>query len=401
MQLQYDQFQIDAIMAAAAGGDIIITGGAGTGKTSIIKAIAENRNGGVMLTAPTGKAAARLREATGFDASTVHRALGYDGEEFRGAIAAKFNVPLIVDEASMMDSNLMAHVIAQEPPQLILVGDDAQLPPVGAGQPFHDLLRLRRDRVRRLEICHRNKEAVHAAALAIREGRRPMAQKTESETFSMMQTGDGERTQEFIVNWFRTGALDPFQDVVLACRYGEEDGSGDIRGLNAAIMQAVNPHEPGERWRKRDRVMCNKNFSALDVWNGDMGTVTDVDTDGRAWVELDRAREAGPLLLDRDVAKEFVHAWALSVHKSQGSQWRRVVFVCLRKHVHMLNRALVYTAVTRAKAGCVVCGELDAFYGGINRVAGKQTVLQELGRKAEPAPEPVAERMPTEEEVFG
>lgn len=399
--MQYDTYQIEAITAAAQGRDLIITGGAGTGKTSIIKAIAENRNGSVMLTAPTGKAAARLREATGFDASTVHRALGYDGEEFRAAAACKFNVPMIVDEASMLDSCLLAHVVAQNPPQLILVGDDAQLPPVGAGQPFHDLLRLRRDRVKRLEICHRNKEAVHAAALAIREGQRPVAQKTESESFALMQTGDGERTQDFIVNWFRTGQLDPALDVVLACRYGEEDGAGDIRGLNAAIMQQVNPHELGERWRRNDRVMCGKNFSAVDVWNGDMGTVKDVDTDGRAWVELDRVRDAGPLLLDRDLAKEFTHAWALSVHKAQGSQWRRVVFVCLRKHVHMLNRALVYTAVTRAKAGCVVCGELDAFYSGINRVAGKQTVLQELGRKAEPVRETPAEREVTEEEIFG
>jgi len=396
----YDDFQRDAIAAAALGKDLIITGGAGTGKTSIIRQIAENRNGAVMLTAPTGKAAARLREATGFHAQTVHRALGYDGEEFRAAIAGKFDVPMIIDEASMMDSWLMAHVMSMAPPQLILVGDDGQLPPVGAGQPFHDLLRLRRDRVKRLEICHRNREAVHAAALAIRQGRRPEKQRTESETFSLMQTGDGERTQAFVVKWFRDGVLDPAQDVVLACRYGDEDGSGDIRGLNAAIMQAVNPHEPGQRWRVGDRAMCSKNFGTVDVWNGDMGTVTDLDTGGRAWVTLDRQREDGPLLLEREIEKEFTHAWALSVHKSQGSQWRRVVFVCLRKHLHMLSRALIYTAVTRAKSGCVVCGELDAFYTGINRVAGKQTVLQELGRRSGVAAAEAAAPPPAAEEVF-
>jgi len=377
----FDTYQLDAIRAARAGRDLMVAGGAGTGKTSIIRRIAEDRNGEIMLIAPTGKAAARLREATGFQAQTVHRALGYDGEEFRPALAAKFDVPAVIDEASMMDSWLLAHVMSMAPPQLVMVGDDAQLPPVGAGQPFHDLLRLRPDRVKRLEICHRNREAVHAAALAIRQGRRPEPQCTESESFRLMQTGGGERTQAFIVKWFREGVLDPAQDVVLACRYGDEDGCGDIRGLNAAIMQAVNPHQPGERWRLGDRVMCNRNFGPVDVWNGDMGTVTGIDTGGRAWVTLDRGREDGPLLLEREIEKEFTHAWALSVHKSQGSQWRRVAFVCLRKHLHMLSRALIYTAVTRARSGCVVCGELDAFYTGINRVAGKQTVLQELGRR--------------------
>lgn len=399
--MHFDIYQEAAINAAGAGRDLIITGGAGTGKTSIIKAIAEARNGAVMLTAPTGKAAARLREATGFNASTVHRALGYDGEEFRKAIASRFDQPLVVDEASMLDSALLAQVVGMAPPQLILVGDDAQLPPVGPGQPFHDLIRMRPHLIKRLEICHRNKEAVHAAASDIRHGRRPESAKSEAESFSLLQTGDSDATQAFVIGMFKAGKLDSMKDVVIASRYGEEDGTGDIRGLNAGIMAAVNPHAEGERWRINDRVMCCKNFAADDVWNGDMGTVTDMDTAGLCWVTLDRQREAGPLLVTREIEKEMTHAWALSVHKSQGSQWRRVVFVCLRKHLHMLNRALVYTAVTRAKSDCVVCGELDAFYAAVNRIAGKQTVLQELARRdGIAAALPPARKPVTEEDIF-
>jgi len=402
--MNFDLYQQEAITAAIHGRDMIITGGAGTGKTSIIKAIAEGRNGAVMLTAPTGKAAARLREATGFHAMTVHRALGYDGNEFRKSVAAKFDQPLIVDEASMLESSILAQVVAMRPPQLILVGDDAQLPPVGPGQPFHDLIRLRPQLIKRLEICHRNKEAVHAAAIAIRHGRRPENAKTDNESFNMFQTGDGAKTQAFVVELYRNGKLDPMKDVVLASRYGaDEDASGDIRGLNAAIMHAVNPHDDGERWRVNDRVMCTKNFAGDDVWNGDMGTVTDIDTAGQPWVTLDRPREAGALLVSREIEKEMVHAWALSVHKSQGSQWRRVAVVCLLQHMRMLNRAMVYTAVTRAKSNCLVLGEMQAFFAAINCIAGKQTVLQELGRRsaATSAPKLEPKKTVTEEDIFG
>ncbi len=378
-----DASQQTAIDRALHGDSLIITGNAGTGKTQTIKMLAEaitakRGHAALLIMAPTGKAAVRVTNLTGFYASTVHRALGWDGTVFRGKPDRGKTV--IVDEASMLDSWLLANVIKRlAPRQLILVGDDAQLPPVGRGQPFHDLIRLRPQIVTRLTHNYRNTEAVNRAAMAIREGRCPeKAEKSPGETWRMMHTGPGPATEDVIVKWARAGQIDPATDIVLACRYGgpESDG-GDIDPLNKRLMEVFNPRDPGMEnggFLVGDRVICCKNFPDLDLWNGDTGTIDAVDYDGKIWMLLDRGGEQVECAAEQ--RRELKLAYALSVHKSQGSQFRRVFVVALKKHWHMLERSLLYTAVTRAQEGCIVLGELQAFMGGINKVKTRLTVLQ-------------------------
>lgn len=401
MIIHLDESQQDAVKASVESRGHIITGGAGTGKTTIIKAIVEELDKRVILMAPTGKAAARLREATGFEAGTIHRELGWDGTAFRRRDT--FSAPVIVDESSMVDSWLMSRLLSYMPPKLILVGDAAQLPPVGCGQPFHDLVKLRPDMVSTLTTCHRAKGAVHVAAQAIREGNVPEARmESGGETFKMIEGGGPERSLKALGEWIRKGAYDPAQDIILAPQYGEaaaKEGDlfnaatpldGGIHSINRVVKAIVNPSKSEtEKFTPGDRVIINKNFGTEDLWNGDLGTVTDIDTKGMPYVMLDRDKQRAEdledvqdRLLTKEQVREMGHAYALSVHKSQGSQFRRVFFVMFRKHAAMLSRSLIYTGVTRAREGCVILGELSAFYMGLNQMQGRRTVLQYLSRRA-------------------
>ena len=380
MNLDADKDQDEAVAAALTGQDRIITGGAGSGKTTLIKRIAKALEGNCEIMAPTGKAAARLKEATGFPACTIHRALCYDGNEFhRGGDLGV----CIIDEASMIDSWLMQSVLKFNPKQLILVGDSAQLPPVGKGQPFHDLIKLRPDIVSVLKTCHRAKGAVHMAALAIREGRNPeMRLDSGGETWTIMDTGEPKKTLATLLKWVEVGRYDATQDMILAPRYGSGQGGdecdGGIDGINAAIKALVNPSI--EKFSTGDRVIINKNFSNDDLWNGDLGTITDVDTAGLPEIEVDRLKGERKFL-NKDHVKEMKHAYALSVHKAQGSQARRVFFMCFSRHFFQLSRPLIYTAITRAKKDVVVCGEPTAFFRGIKQQSKRVTVMQVLAQE--------------------
>jgi len=383
--MNFDSSQQAAIDGALRPGDCLITGGAGTGKSTIIKEIVEQLHPKPILLCPTGKAAARLKEATGTHAHTIHRELMWDGSDFhrRGHIKE----PVIIDEASMVDAWLMARLLEFNPPKIILVGDAAQLPPVGRGAPFHDLLKLRPDITHELTHCWRAQGAVHIASQAIRRGACPEKNmKSGGESFRMIQTGPSVLTIEKLVEWTQQGLFDPLPseannwtgDIMLAPKYGSAEAEGDdatnqgIHAINRAIRAIVNPST--DKWAVNDRVMCLKNFSDLDMWNGDLGTVTDIDIDDNLYVSLDRDPEH-PKLCGKEQMREITHAYCLSVHKSQGSQFRRVFFISLMAHHRMLDRSLIYTAITRAREGVLVCGELQSFYKGINRRLNKKTIM--------------------------
>lgn len=377
--MNLDATQKSAVERATCTNDrlTVITGPAGTGKTTIIKAIADQLRGRCLLTAPTGKAAARMKEATGYDAATIHRELLYDGTMIRRK--AKFGVPVIVDEASMVDSWLMAQLIAFQPPKLILVGDADQLAPVGKGQPFHDLIRLRPECVANLTTCYRSSEAVHMACMAVREGTMPPASlKTERETWRMIETGDAAQSNTALMRWVQS-LYDPMKDVILSCRYGSGDPAqpdGGIDSINKMVRAIVHPGLNGEAFHHGDRVICCKNFGEHDLWNGDMGTVQERTPKDGLIITLDRGGDT------REVEKkhlgEIKLAYALSVHKAQGSQFRRVFFLTLRRQSMMLSRSLIYTAITRAREGVCVFGELGAFEAGLRVRGHKTTVLQAL-----------------------
>jgi exodeoxyribonuclease V alpha subunit len=394
--MELDPTQSAAVNHAVCSTFAIITGGAGTGKTTIIKEICdrlEAQKKKVDLCAFAGKAAARLKEATKREASTIHRLLGFMGTRF--AVDTLKGRCVIVDEASMVDSELMAEIIKRTPDKLILVGDDAQLPPVGKGQPFHDIIHLRPDVVYQLSKCYRNSEAVFRAATAIRNGEQiPTSEESANEKWKIAQTGDEERTHAAILAQVKSGWFDFDTDIILCPKNGSDETVATVEGLNADIAAIVNPRQPHERFVSGDRVMVTKNNPDKDVWNGTTGKVISVDTDGGIHLLLDEpiidwknstSEETcykDTVSLTKTEAKDVKLAYAMTVHKSQGSQYRRVVVVCLHRDVRTLTRPLVYTAVTRTKEQCIIVGDHRAFLQGCQTITSKKTVLQELAAGA-------------------
>jgi exodeoxyribonuclease V alpha subunit len=322
--------------------------------------------------------------------------LQYNGVEFARESLAGFTV--VLDESSMVDSLLMAEVMNRKPKRLVLVGDPAQLPPVGRGQPFHDLISIRPDIVSTLTTCYRATEAVYQAANVIRSGGRPpMHSESENEKWSITNTGNAERTQATILQWVRAGAFDFEQDIILVARNGENDTEPcTVRGLNKAIVDAISPRDEKTKFVKGDRVINTKNILELDVWNGTTGTVHEVDIDGGVWMHtdtpvIDVAKSEGGetvytdyVLFSKEVRKHLQLAYALTVHKAQGSQARNVCMVALQRDTHcLLDRSLLYTGVTRTKQACVVVGEVAAVYAAIDKVGHKNTVLQTINELAE------------------
>lgn len=382
--MQADESQQQATHRALNGDRLsVITGGAGTGKTTTISAIMRAQSGAVLL-APTGKAAARLREEGGAceEARTIHSYLQFDGERFQRG--GQITRPIIIDEASMIDSALMASILRYNPPKITLVGDSAQLPPVGRGQPFHDIIRLRPDLVSTLTTCYRSTGAVCVAGNEIRAGRAP-AKVSDSggEKWSMVATGSQEATLAKLTGWLQVdGFFDPEQDIILAPQYGSDEGTdAGINSLNALAKSIFNPRaewDTDDKFNVKDRVICTQNNAKEDLWNGDLGTVMNTDY-GQTQVMLDRDDKSGEYrTIGKAALRSFKLAYALSVHKAQGSQFRRVIFVVAKGHSRMLTRSLIYTAVTRARKGCCVVGELSAFYSGINNIDNRRTVLQYL-----------------------
>jgi exodeoxyribonuclease V alpha subunit len=405
-----DAAQIAAVEFALKNRLVIINGGAGTGKTTIIRLICaglkryfpqESFN----LCAFAGKAAARLREATGVLATTIHVLLGYNGKIFMaGPLTGQ---TIIIDEASMVNSELMAEIVKRGPARLILVGDQAQLPPVGAGQPFHDLIQILPESVRTLQTCYRNTEAVFQAAAAIRAGNcPPLKLKSKNEEWTVSACVKPEIAQEKITAWAEQDWLDFERDIVLCPKNGEKDGNDEfqpatVNGLNAALL-AIDRKKRGAdlfgsgagsggKFIAGDRVINGKNFPDEQVWNGTTGTVQAVSHDGEVYIKLDvpvvdierTTDPKNPVYKDEvkftaDMAKSLQYAYALTIHKSQGSQYRRVVMVCLSRDKFVLDRSLVYTGVTRTREECVVCGDYYAFKGSIETVKSKDTVLQLL-----------------------
>lgn len=392
-EIQLDPTQLAAVEHACRSKFSVITGGAGTGKTTIIKQIHDrlkSERKSVMMCAFAGKAAARLKEATKQETSTIHRMLGYNGVSFmtqslRGEC-------VIIDEASMVDSELMAAIIERKPDKLILVGDAAQLPPVGKGQPFHDIIALRPDAVYELTKCYRNSEAVFKAATAIRTGGHVIDHDvSEGEKWRILHMGKPESTQAAILEQVRKGFFDFDQDIILCPKNGADEVPATVKSLNAQISQIVLPRGPHEQFKVGDRVMNTKNLPEKDIWNGTTGKILQIAEDGGMTIQLDepildwmKSTPEEPIYEDKVVltkteAKNIELAYALTVHKSQGSQYRKVCFICLSRDAHsLLSRSLIYTAVTRTRQECYVVGDKKAFREGCRKVVNKSTVLQML-----------------------
>jgi len=338
----------------------IITGGPGTGKTTIL-AEALRRLGGsrVALCAPTGKAAKRMTEATGREAKTIHRTLRYmpDAGWFHNE-----NEPLpfdvvIADEASMIDTELFSRLLDAINPQstrLVLVGDANQLPSVGPGSILADLVRSDLIPCARLTVVHRSaaKSWICRNAPRVLEG-----EELELETRDDFQRIEVEEPANIPKHC--GDVLEEYADAQILVP--QKTGGAGAEAINVAIQNRFNPKRPGEHeWgkaphslRPRDRVIHTKNDYDLAVFNGEVGIVSYVDP---RELRVRYADRGAPVVYSREQARALRLAYALTIHKSQGSEWARVVVVVHSTHTYMLTRQLLYTAITRAKRGVFVVG---------------------------------------------
>ncbi len=375
----------------------ILTGGPGTGKSTIVGGVislARTRGRSVVLAAPTGRAAKRLTETTGMEAKTIHRLL-----EFQPTAGYRFqrdrDNPLdadivIVDEVSMVDVLLMNHLLGAIPPggHLLLVGDVDQLPSVGAGNVLRDLIDSGAVPTTRLDTIFRQAKDSHIVynAHRINRGEMPVFDRG-SRDFFLFGESDADKAADWVVNLVseripRRFGHNPIEDIqVLAPMHR---GSAGVGALNERLQAALNPPglgrtervHAGRTFRTGDRVMQTRNDYDRQVFNGDQGRLVEVDLEeGLLVVSFD----GRPVAYDYGQLDELVHAYAVSIHKSQGSEYPAVVVPILTQHYVMLQRNLLYTAVTRARELVVLVGDRRAIAIAVrnNRVVSRNTRLAE------------------------
>ncbi len=380
--------QKEAVFEACANKTFILTGGPGTGKTTITQAVVRGLGKlgyKIKLAAPTGRAAKRLSEATGASASTLHRLLGFSPD---GAFAyneeKKLKVDaLVVDEASMLDCQLCVHLLRALPLtcRLILVGDVHQLPSVGAGNILEDLLESRAVPSRHLTHIFRQAQEslIVVNAHRFNEGLFPTtsAKEPPEADFFWVEQDDPARVQEIIRQLVceRIPAiygLDPLRDVqVLSPMHKGEVGT---QQLNTLLQQELNPSGPtltrGNRmFRQGDRVLQTRNNYEKDVFNGDLGWITAINADSQT-MQIDF--EGRDLTYEQGELDELTLAYAVSVHKSQGSEYPAVVLPVVTQHFMLLQRNLIYTALTRAKSLAVLVGSSKALGIALNHKRGAE-----------------------------
>lgn len=386
--LSYSSYQEQAIRDAATSGLLLITGGPGTGKTTVLRGILDllgELHLRVLLAAPTGRAAKRLTEVTGEEASTIHRLLeaGIDQSTGKMVFARDEDNPLkcdavIVDEMSMVDVLLLSSLLRAIPrgKRLILVGDPDQLPPVGPGFPFSDMLRSGVLPVVRLtEIFRQAQQSLIVMnAHRVNQGQLPELKTVTSDFFFMRRNSEEAVTSLIrdlcVTRLPKNMGIQPSEIQVLS---PTRKGGVGTAALNKLLQSALNPSDPEKRekaygeliFREGDRVMQIRNNydivwkktdgSAVGtgIFNGDVGTITAIEPKE----ELLRVR-----FDDREAEYDFTQlgelelAYAITVHKSQGSEYRAVILAAWNGSSYLLSRSILYTAITRARELLIIVG---------------------------------------------
>ncbi len=375
--------QVEAARASLAGKILVITGGPGTGKTTVINAIIklfEQRKAKVLLAAPTGRAAKRMAETSEREAKTLHRLLEYSPKE--DGFARNENHPLacgllVVDEASMLDTMLMYHLLKAVPlgATLVLVGDVNQLPSVGPGNVLKDIIASGQVEVIRLTEIFRQAASseIIVNAHLINQGEVPplRGQSNELSDFYFIRQEDPEKVADMVVELVRDHIprrfrLHPVDDIQVLTPMHK--GAAGVANLNLRLQSALNRQEKkiqrGERrFHLDDKVMQIRNNYDKDVFNGDIGRVCHVDAEER---ELTVRFDDRNVLYSFEELDEIIPAYAISVHKSQGSEYPAVVMPVLVQHYMLLQRNLVYTGITRGKRLVVLVGSARAMHIAVN-----------------------------------
>ena len=387
--LSLAESQVAAIRLALTSKVLVITGGPGVGKTTIVNSILRilsAKGVNLLLCAPTGRAAKRMTEATGFEAKTIHRLLEVDAKA--GGFKRNAESPLecdllVIDETSMVDVMLMQALMKAAPDNtaLLIVGDIDQLPSVGPGQVLADIIASGVVAVVRLTEVFRQaaQSRIITSAHKINQGSIPDLSKPEGESdFYFVQADDPETAVLRIVELVQTRipqrfGFDPIRDIQVLCPMNR--GGVGARSLNVELQKALNP--AGERKVERfgwtfapgDKVMQIENDYDKEVYNGDIGYVDDVDPDTS---ELTASFDGRAVVYGFGELDTLVPAYAATIHKSQGSEYPAIVIPVLTQHYTMLQRNLLYTGVTRGKRLVVLVGQKKAVAIAVKNVSGRR-----------------------------
>lgn len=376
--------QVEAIRTGLTEKTSIITGGPGTGKTTILRALVQiirAKKVKVILAAPTGRAAQRMSEATGGFAQTIHRLLKF--EPRKGRFAHNESNPLkagflIVDESSMLDARLASALLRAIPQgaHIVLVGDVNQLPSVGAGNVLKDLIESKAVPVNRLQKIFRQNEesSIITTAYNVLNGAKgtpylldstaELGAQYDLQFIKAPEANDCLRVIEHLCKEFIPKKLrkDPLRETqVLAPMHR---GVVGISNINSTLQKALNPHQNGftlgaYKFCIGDKIIQNRNNYDLNIYNGDIGTIESIDYENST---LQIRFDSDTVEMTRSDLLDVSLAYAISVHKSQGSEYPIVIIPLVKAHFMMLQRNLLYTALTRGKKKIFIVGDPVAYF---------------------------------------
>lgn len=396
-QISYNANQTKSIKAAVHSNFLVIIGGPGTGKTTVVDGIVSilkqvYQQSKIVLAAPTGKAAKRLREKTGQKALTIHKLLKYDAitnQFFYNESNPLENDILILDEVSMVDSLLLAQIAkaSLNLRKLILIGDPNQLPSVACGNTLRDIIQSDVFNVIKLEEVYRQEAGndILELSYAIEQdhfeydllNKKDLTFIEETDPHLLLTT-IGDLYQK--LNEEKTGDYNAIQ--IIAPMY---NGPVGINMLNTYLQDKINRSygqkeiKIGHRiFRVNDKVMQLKNRPELEIYNGDVGVIVDIKKD-RNFNDVLLIKYDNIVEYSKEMYYDITLAYACSVHKLQGSEYDNIIFVITKSFWMMLKRNLIYTAITRAKTNLYLIGEQRAFLQGVNNLPQKRrTTLEEV-----------------------
>ena len=402
-KIDYSSKQLIAIETALKENISIITGGPGTGKTTIIKGIIEAYvhligkeliREEIALLAPTGRASKRLNEVTRHPAQTIHKFLGYEGHGvFRHSADNKVNARLvIIDEVSMVDVSLASRLFSSlnDGTKIVLVGDVDQLPSVGPGEVLANLIESKEITVTKLDKIHRQAEgsSIISFAHSINGGYLPENILEKQKDRNFVRVSDNELASNIIkvIEQAINSGMDLIKDIqVLIPLYKGENG---IHMINERLQEKFNPLVDKElkhlsrKFRVNDKVIQLVNRSEKQVMNGDIGYVLTLDYTEESVQGLTVLFDNGPVYYKKDELEDLAHAYAISIHKAQGSEFDLAIVPFSYKYYIMLKRKLIYTAVTRAKKYLIMLGNIEALQRGIQGIeTRRKTKLVERMKK--------------------